>query len=215
MLAAAWVTAIATAGLLAGAIVTARYAIKTFRAQEAQLGLLRKQGDDQESLSRQQLVVLGLQARQLSQSLGQGEVNAIKDRQVQAEQILVWQEHAPRDPRISQAQYATQSYFDPITGPQRPEPVVVAHVQNTSGKPVTELKYRWVLGSSLHGETDRAAPLLADTQDQDVQEVPPGADPSMFNVVVYFRDANQVLWRRRARDGVLDELPSGEQVPHS
>jgi hypothetical protein len=33
--------------------------------------------------------------------------------------------------------------------------------------------------------------------------------------VVYFRDANNVLWRRRAEDGQLDEIPSGQEIPHA
>jgi hypothetical protein len=41
----AWITAIATVGLLVGAIVTARYAIKAFRAQDKQVAILAKQND--------------------------------------------------------------------------------------------------------------------------------------------------------------------------
>jgi NADH:ubiquinone oxidoreductase subunit 5 (subunit L)/multisubunit Na+/H+ antiporter MnhA subunit len=53
-----WITAVATIGLLIGAIVTARYAIKAFRAQSDQLA-------EQRELNKEQTRVLRLQAREL------------------------------------------------------------------------------------------------------------------------------------------------------
>ena len=42
-----WITGIATAGLLVGAIITAVYAVKTFRGQAEQIAILRKENDRQ------------------------------------------------------------------------------------------------------------------------------------------------------------------------
>src|SRR5438045_181067 len=57
-----WITAIATAGLLAGAIITAVYAIKAFGAQSQQL-------KDQRELNAKQTRVLELQATELRESI--------------------------------------------------------------------------------------------------------------------------------------------------
>jgi len=68
MLVATRVTAIATAGLLAGAIVTAIYAVKTFGAQSRELKLMEQQRTDQQALTRQQIELLRLQARELQRA---------------------------------------------------------------------------------------------------------------------------------------------------
>jgi hypothetical protein len=91
MLAAAWVTAIATVGLLLGAIVTARYAIKTFTTQTNQLNLLELQRRDEQALTQQQIAVLDLQAQQMRRSLEERDAQAAQDRSAQAQRIMVWQ----------------------------------------------------------------------------------------------------------------------------
>jgi hypothetical protein len=56
-----WVTAIATVGLLIGAIITARYAIRAFGKQSDQL-------EDQRKVNAKQTEVLELQAEELRES---------------------------------------------------------------------------------------------------------------------------------------------------
>ena len=57
-----WITALATFGLLIGAIITARYAIKAFGKQTEQL-------EDQRTVNAKQTDVLELQATELRESL--------------------------------------------------------------------------------------------------------------------------------------------------
>jgi hypothetical protein len=57
----AWITAIATAGLLAGAYFTARYARKAFLGQEEQLA-------EQRGINEKQTEVLDVQAAELRES---------------------------------------------------------------------------------------------------------------------------------------------------
>jgi len=73
MLAAAWVTAIAILGLLAGAIVTAIYAVRAFSEQSAEIRKLDQDRADQQALTRQQVDLLRLQARELRRGRPQGE----------------------------------------------------------------------------------------------------------------------------------------------
>lgn len=65
ILTATWVTAIATAGLFLGAIVTAIYAVMAYRAQAREINLMGQQRDEQRALTRQQIDLLQLQAQAL------------------------------------------------------------------------------------------------------------------------------------------------------
>jgi hypothetical protein len=65
MLAATWVTAIATVGLLVGAILATIYAVRTFQAQSGEIKKLDQDRADQKALTRQQIDVLRLQANEL------------------------------------------------------------------------------------------------------------------------------------------------------
>jgi len=65
MLAAAWLTAGATTGLLVGAIITAIYAIRAFRAQSREVTAIEQQVTDQQQVTSQQARLLELQGGQL------------------------------------------------------------------------------------------------------------------------------------------------------
>lgn len=60
-----WISAIATIGLLIGAIITARYAIKAFEKQSDEVRAIERQVQDQEELTRQQAELLKVQSGQL------------------------------------------------------------------------------------------------------------------------------------------------------
>jgi len=65
MLAAAWLTAGATAGLLFGAIIRAWYAHKAFGTQAGHLDLLKQQREDEQGLRKQEVTVLSLRAQEM------------------------------------------------------------------------------------------------------------------------------------------------------
>jgi len=51
-------------------------------------------------------------------------------------------------------------------------------------------------------------------EDKEIMAVPSGADPAIFGAVAFFRDAAGATWRTRP-DGQLDEIPEGQEPPHS
>jgi hypothetical protein len=194
MLAAAWVTAIATAGLLVGAIVTAWYAIRTFTIQASQLKLLEVQRRDDQALTRQQIAVLELQGRQIRQSLAEREAQAARDRAAQAQHIMVWQS---RD-RVG-------------SEPGGPYWVVVAHVENRSEEPVTEVQFEWHRSKARFG-VGKAREVGLEAGEQDTDTTRAAALEDGY-AAVCFRDANGVRWRRSAVSGELEQLPSVDEAP--
>jgi len=60
-----WIEAFATVGLLIGAVITARYAIKAFGKQSDEVRAIERQVQDQEELTRQQAELLRIQSGQL------------------------------------------------------------------------------------------------------------------------------------------------------
>jgi hypothetical protein len=79
-----WITAIATAGLLIGAIITAVYAVRAFGKQSQQLEEKRP--------------VNALQAEDLRESLKEREREAAERCRVQASRVFIWQEYREGNP---------------------------------------------------------------------------------------------------------------------
>jgi hypothetical protein len=77
-----WVTAVATVGLLIGAIITARYAIKAFGKQSEQLA-------DQREINEEQTKVLKLQATELDESIKERKRESAERRRAQANRVFV------------------------------------------------------------------------------------------------------------------------------
>ena len=83
-----WISAIATTGLLIGAIITAKYAIKAFRAQSKEVGdqatMFKVQSDQLE----EQRTINALQAKDLEESLKERErLRRVTERE-QADAVL-------------------------------------------------------------------------------------------------------------------------------
>jgi uncharacterized membrane-anchored protein YhcB (DUF1043 family) len=104
MLAAAWITAICTAVLAVGAIVTAVFAFLAFRTQSDELAALQRQSKDsaeqldlqraqiadQQALNQEQIKVLQLQAQELAESMTERKAEAESARRAQAAKVNVW-----------------------------------------------------------------------------------------------------------------------------
>ena len=88
-----WITGIATTGLLIGAIITARYAIKAFGKQSEQL-------EDQRKINAKQTTVLALQAKELGESLEERKREAEQRKSAQAVRVFI--------------SLATGEYFKPL-----------------------------------------------------------------------------------------------------
>ena len=114
---AALLTAITSAVLAVGAILTAVFAVLAFRGQSRQLDLQRQQLDDQRNASAKQAEVLELQATALNESLREAQ----ERRHAQEAMVHAWQ-----------------------TTEDGPEPAeIFAHVQNISQQPLYDVVLQW------------------------------------------------------------------------
>jgi hypothetical protein len=193
-----WITAIATVGLLVGAVIGAKYAIKAFGKQSEQL-------EDQRKINAEQTKVIGLQTRELEESRAERKREAEQRRRAQASRVFIWQEYRKGNP----AQYETPPDYIAHLGPLphgESRPLMVAHVKNTSDQPVYDLMVRWTLGAAFHSESRRLKPLMPDEENIQLLLMRPGEDFSLFRAVAFFRDAAGVRWRSRP-DGQFDEIP--------
>ena len=114
-----WVGAIATFGLLIGAIITAYYARRALMTQSQQLA-------DQRRINAEQTSVLELQTRELRESFQQREREAKERRRAQASLVFTWAER--------ETQYVMG--VDPFEK-------VTAHARNTSLQPIYDVCFRW------------------------------------------------------------------------
>lgn len=197
-----WITAIATAGLLIGAIITAIYAAKAFGKQSEQL-------EDQRKINKEQTRVLGLQAKELSASLSQRERDAAERHRAQASRVFIWQEYREGNP----AQYeAPPDYIRHLGSLPHGEsrPLMVAHVKNTSEQPVYDLVVTWTYDADSRQKSERQKPLMPDEEDIQLLLIRPGEDSSPFSAVASFRDAAGVRWQIRP-DGQFDEIPPDQE----
>lgn len=209
MLAAAIVTAIATAVLALFAVVTAIFAIKAFgkQSQEVrdQAGMLKVQSDqleaqreqlgEQQKINAQQTQVLELQSRELGESIDERKRNADEQRRSRAALV-----------------YVTTS-FDPglhagpgIVALDR-EPGVDLRVHNTGSQPIYDVRVQWVDAAkgSQAGAEDALGTLPPGGTHSARRDLPGGTAPGDFIPVVYFRDAATLRWTLLA-DGQLGEV---------
>jgi TolA-binding protein len=196
MLAAAWVTAGATAGLLIGAVITAIYAAGAFNMQRNEL-------KETQAMNAAQITFLQLQTDEIQGSIGEMRDRAAERRRAQASLIFVWQEALAADPRISEH----QTWDDELTQPgPKPKPwFAVAHVRNDSDQPVYDLRISWIQDVPPKS-INRGEPLKPGDHIWDSRSMPKGELPSGFGVTVFFRDAAGVIWRAHS-DGRHDEMP--------
>jgi hypothetical protein len=238
MLAATWVTAIATGLLAIFAIVTAIFAIKAFGKQSEEVGAIQKQVHDQETLTSQQaellkvqsgqlelqrqqldeqrainakqIEVLELQARELSESLDERKREMDGRRRAQATRVFIREERLDRDPRVTQAQAAASG--------SAAGPVIVAHLRNASDWPIYDVMLSWHRGSAPWEQPDLFPALMPGEEESATRalptDLPDYVDAAVFGAVAFFRDIDRVMWRAQP-DGVLGEIPPGQEPPHS
>jgi hypothetical protein len=222
LLVATQITAIATAVLAVGAIVTAVFAFLAFRAQAAEVGILSRQLEDQQALTRHEAKVLEVQSRQLelqaSQFEEQSKVNVAQAEvfDLQAQDLQASLDERKREALERRQVQAALVFVSQVGRPnivragERPPPMpraVVAHVQNTSDQPVYEVEVAWHLGSEPYGEPNPESLGTAPphTHLEAEREFPVDTDPRMIGVALRFRDAAGIRWQRRP-DGELTEL---------
>jgi hypothetical protein len=180
-----WITAVATLGLLVGAIVTSVYAVRAFGEQTRQLG-------EQREINREQTKVLGLQAAELRASLAER-------RSAQASMVFI-RTGVGVHPRVDQVQRA-------VNGPD-PE-MITAYVENSSDRPIYSPELLWDDGSASlaelagrsHSERLRAVIMPKGKEDQTKERL-----PGTTAVMLRFRDAAGNSWLR-GPEGDLVYIP--------
>ena len=198
-----WITAIATVGLLAGAIVTAIYAIRAFRAQSKevsdQANMLKVQSqqlEEQRKINAEQTTVLRLQAKELGESLAERKQEAQLRMRAQAERVFISQENTT----------AVKPEEDDEPVAQRATVTVV----NTSDRPIYQAGLRWSPGSSwdLPGIPEPLGTIMPGDRIERFQYFSPGTDMAVNGATLIFRDAAKVSWTLTP-DGELTE----KQIP--
>ncbi len=142
---------------------------------------------DQRAVNAEQTGVLRLQADELRASIDERQNQATERRRAQASLIYVWEE------RIAER-----------TAGVGPVNTVTAHVKNTSGQPIYDLRFSWRVDRQQDHQTIRASPLMPGEEDSDISPVA-GTGSSTLSAVVIFRDRSEWWWRVWP-DGRLDEL---------
>lgn len=235
MLAAAWITAVATGLLAVLAAVTALYARRAFREQSREVRAIERQAKDQAEMLRvqsdqldaqhdqleslrkvneKQIEVLGLQATDLRESLDERNRDSEERRRAQASRVFIWQEYREGNPALSEG--PPPDYMKRFKDPGRGQslPVIVAHVENASDQPIYDLTVKWTARDAFQKESRRPKPLMPHEKEIQPEEMPAKIDPRVLSVVAIlvvaiFRDAAGVYWEAHS-DGTFDEIPEGE-----
>jgi hypothetical protein len=215
VLAAAWITAAATALLAAFAVVTAWYARRAFYGQAEELGVLQRQAkstadmlEEQKNVNSKQTAVLELQAQELSESLAERKRQAEEKRRTQASQVAAW---------FGLGEITSR----PDVCLVRPEAVWGAFIRNESALPVLSVR---VFFHYIHAETPvsenwttrmRGGPVsvirVLPARSERFVEIPGSVrdmirecDESTYAVSLEFIDTDGIRWQRDAR-GALSE----------
>jgi hypothetical protein len=212
MLAAAIVTAVATAMLAVFAVVTAIFAIKAFgkqsqevrdqaamlKVQSDQLAAQRDQLRDQQALNARQTEVLELQAHELRESLDARKRQADERRRTQAEQVFTRVDRPGATPADIPGGASYQ---------------IAVHVKNASAQPIRGVMFTWYRGHSFWGEPETVPYLMPGDEHSAARRLPDdlagNIDLRIFGATVMFRDRAKVLWRIKP-DGSLVEVQPDE-----
>jgi hypothetical protein len=182
-----WVTALATIGLLAGAVLTAVFAVQAFREQSKEVRLLEDQVNDQRDLALKQVEVLSLQAEEIRASLE----NRRRD---QAARVFTWVEvtsHARGRFRV--------------------------HVTNSSDRPIYGLTFLLGYGDDDEADYFSKPETVKHVMPHETTMFEPDEDehsilwgtswePGEVWSAVHFRDASGETWQVNSR-GQMERAP--------
>jgi hypothetical protein len=191
-----WITAIATTGLLIGAIITARYAIKTFHEQSEQL-------KDQRQINAKQTTVIELQTRELSASLAERQRQARQLKRAQASKVDLRIEDRP-DPGFG---IIPEAVSIPTPG------ILTVYVTNNSDQPIYNADIIWHDGSMGYNELAvwpgavHLAPRIGPGESVSRAKRPTDP-PEADDGALRFRDAKGVAWLRTS-SGHLEDFTGG------
>jgi hypothetical protein len=195
------ITAIATAVLAGFAIITAVFAILAYlkqsgevRDQGQMLNLQRAELDEQRKINAEQTRVLGLQAKELGESLAER-------KRAQVSHVFMWTEGESTDPHATPSESASDT--------------LRAHIKNTSKQPIYSVHIDWNREGTRFQYPDSLFVLMPDSEKTGIRRLPPHDQIAARKDVIVlfdskkwpvagFRDAAGRWWRLRP-DGQLDE----------
>jgi Sec-independent protein translocase protein TatA len=191
-----WITATATVGLLAGAIVTAIYAIRAFRDQVEMLRIQSEQLTEQRTINAEQARVLALQAEELHASLEERKQEAQLRRRAQAERVIIGQQNSV---------FYKDDEDDEAAGPEGQRAAVT--VVNTSDRPIYDAGILWPPGSTWEFPPfpEPLGTIMPGDRTERLQNFPVNSDTAAIVAILQFRDAASITWTRRSDDGRLVE----------
>jgi hypothetical protein len=193
-----WLMAIFTGVLAVGATVTSVFAILAFRKQSAALATLRSQAGDQQATNAKLASAAELQVQELRASLEERERAREERHRGQASRVFIWQEVTPPNPATA--------YMETSAG--RSMPVrITAMVSNDSDQPIYGVRVLWSREAAPVGEPDMVPQLMPGKAFKPPRDFPADTNPDDVDIVLSFRDAAGVPWRR-TRDGALAEQVS-------
>lgn len=207
-----WITAIATVGLLAGAFVTAIYAIRAFSTQSQevkdQAGMLQIQSEqlaEQRRINAQQIKVLDLQARELRESLDERKQEAEQRKSAQAARVFISQKDQPASSKAW-----AKMWQEGDSKPTYPEPdhiLASAVAVNASDSPIYDAELRWHRGSASHGDPnpELLGTIMPGSEAESTRDFPLDTNMAVSGAVLRFRDAAGVRWIRRPDGGLVEQ----------
>ena len=210
-----WITGIATIGLLIGAIITARYAIKAFGKQSDQL-------EEQRKINAEQTTVLALQAEELGESLEERKREAEQRRSAQAARVFIslytGVAFKPLGRPVGQSEIDNDLMSETLDNDasedftsDEPECVTArVTVVNTSEQPVYDTRLYW-RPSRGWPDFEPLRTIMPGDKIERVWKFPPVGDMANIGALLRFRDAARFTWIRTP-DGVLTEEQQSD--PH-
>lgn len=219
MLAAAWITAVATGLLAILAGVTAWYARNAFVKQSEEVRAIERQVKDQEELTRQQAELLKVQSGQLElqrhQLDDQRQANARQAEvlELQAAELRESLEERKREAEQRRREQASQVFIhifhvERVLTDQTPAEIT-ARVENESNKPIHDVELRWRRASSSHGDPnpEPLGTLMPGSIRERRRQFPADTKLDVSLAVLRFRDASGITWTRRADVELTEQQP--------
>ena len=179
-----WIGALATAGLLLGAIFTVRYARRAFEKQSSQLA-------DQQAINEKLRAVADLQVKDLQESLDERQRDRKERRRAQAANVYV--------------------VITGILGAGS-QTHATADVTNASTWPIYDIAAQWHTSQQSFGSEKTKSQLAPEETARFSEEWAAADGISGLGVAIDFRDAAGAHWRTTDR-GQLTELCGASEAP--
>jgi hypothetical protein len=211
-------TAVFTAILGVGAIVTAILAYAAFRKQSREVRAIERQVTDGQELARQQAELLKVQTGQLEVLREQlqdqrkafaAQTEIVKLQATDLRDSLEERAQEARRRLRAQAQlvFLTEDRYPGGKADPSAPPSVTVTIVNSSNQPIYDADLYWRVGDELYGEPnpEHLGIILPGQSTAKTRKFPSDADLSTCSTELRFNDADGIRFQRRS-DGYLENL---------